>query len=88
MQPPVCMSSAGLRAQVACLLQDLVGHYGEPLVIHGVNVRGRIFNFYLILGVWEVSQSTGNCLEIDLDEFSAREVAYSCIFDYFHDFTF
>ena len=42
--------------------------------------------FYLIFGVWEVSQSTGNCLEIDLDEFSAREAAYSCIVDYFHDF--
>ena len=44
--------------------------------------------FYSILGVGEVSQSIGNCSEIDLDEFSARQVAYSSIFDDFHDFTF
>ena len=28
----------------------LVGHYGEPLVIHGVNVRGRIFDFLFDFG--------------------------------------
>ena len=33
-----------------------------------------------------MSQSIGNCLEIDLDEFSAREVSYSSIFKHFPDF--
>ena len=44
--------------------------------------------FVWILGVWEVSQSTGNCSEIDFDEFSAQEVPYSLIFKHFQNFGF
>ena len=42
----------------------------------------------LDFGVWEVSQSIGNCLEIDLDEFSAREVPYLSFSNDFDKFRF
>ena len=66
----------------------LVGQCGEPLVNQEVNIRGRIFDFYLDFWVWEVSQSIGNCLEIDLDEFSAQEVPYASIFNNVEKFRF
>ena len=43
-------------------------------------------NFPVGFGVWEGVESIGNGSGIQMDGFSAREVPYSFIFDYFHDF--
>ena len=51
-----------------------------------IRALGPIWIYLVGFGVWEVSQSIGNCLEIDLDEFSAREVPYSSIFEDVPDF--
>ena len=47
---------------------------------------GFVVLFPIGFRVWEGLRSTGACLEIHLNEFSARKVAYESSFDHFHIF--
>ena len=49
---------------------------------------GPHLDMWLNFGVWEGFQSIGNCLEIDLDEFSTRGMPYLSISTDFEKFRF
>ena len=65
-----------------------MGLSGKPYILRDLAEGPYLEYIRLDFGVSQLSQSIGNCSEIDLDGFSAREVPYSQFFNYFEKFRF